>query len=211
VEKHWYWQADPAVSRASALRKTFLLLFRFLHQARQCSSCWLNDLIVSTVGQGHHTLISASNYIASYKLITQEELGIRTLLQPFWCLIHYQWNIPLEWNIWITKTFGFQGPNVRVLFYLAVLGFELRASHLLGSITWATLPALFVGIIFEIGSHFIPELSWAIIILFVLPLHSWDDRWVPPHPAIDWDGVSQTSFAWAGFNYDPPDCYLPSS
>jgi hypothetical protein len=35
--------------------------------------------------------------------------------------------------------------------------------------TWATLPALFVLIIFEIGSHFIPRLDWTTVNLFVLP------------------------------------------
>jgi hypothetical protein len=52
----------------------------------------------------------------------------------------------------------------------AVLGIEL-ALCLLGrrSTTWASLPALFVLVIFEIGSHFIPRLAWTVILLFVLP------------------------------------------
>jgi hypothetical protein len=40
-------------------------------------------------------------------------------------------------------------------FFFAILGFELMASHLLDSHStpWATLPALFVLDIFEIGSQ----------------------------------------------------------
>jgi hypothetical protein len=34
---------------------------------------------------------------------------------------------------------------------------------------WAILPALFVWVVFEIGSHFVPRLSWTVILLFVLP------------------------------------------
>ena len=48
-----------------------------------CASCWLNDQIVSTVGQDHQTLISAFKYIISHKQITRDELGIRTLLRQF--------------------------------------------------------------------------------------------------------------------------------
>jgi hypothetical protein len=58
------------------------------------------------------------------------------------------------------------------LFCFAVLlGFELRASWLLGrcSTTWATPPAVFMLITFEMWSHFIPGPAWTAIFLFMLP------------------------------------------
>jgi hypothetical protein len=57
------------------------------------------------------------------------------------------------------------GNNTLFLFYfLVVLGFELRALHLLGS--------------------FMPRPPWNTILLFMLLIpHSWDDRPAPQHPA----------------------------
>jgi hypothetical protein len=51
-------------------------------------------------------------------------------------------------------------------FFLVLLGVELRASCLL---SWVTLPALFVLVIFEIGSCFMLRPDWTMIFLFVLP------------------------------------------
>jgi hypothetical protein len=71
-----------------------------------------------------------------------------------------------------------------------VLGFELRASSLLGRcyISWATLPALFVLVIFEIRCHFMLRLTWiwGAIFLFVLAcITGWQVH--ATIPAIGWD------------------------
>jgi hypothetical protein len=53
-------------------------------------------------------------------------------------------------------------------------------------------PALYAMVIFERGSHFI---TWAGLDHnppIYVSLSSWDHRHVPLHPAVGWDGVSQT-------------------
>jgi hypothetical protein len=59
-----------------------------------------------------------------------------------------------------------------------------------GSTTWVTLAALFVLVIFEIGSHIY---AWVSLDcnppVCALPC-SWDDRHVPLRPTIGWDGIS---------------------
>jgi hypothetical protein len=79
-------------------------------------------------------------------------------------------------------------------FFFVVLGFELGASHLLGrcSTAWASLPTLFAMVNLEMGSHFLPRLAWTVVLLFWASCHSWDDRRLPPHPALFcWDRVSK--------------------
>jgi hypothetical protein len=51
--------------------------------------------------------------------------------------------------------------------FLVVLGFELRASYLLGwfSTASATPSAPFAQVILELVSHFLPRLAWAVILL----------------------------------------------
>lgn len=78
------------------LRKTFLPLSRFLRQAKQCSSCWLNEQIVSTANQDHQTLVLAFNCILSLEKMTWDDLGTRILLRQFWCLLYW---VPLEHEI----------------------------------------------------------------------------------------------------------------
>jgi hypothetical protein len=56
-------------------------------------------------------------------------------------------------------------------FFLVIMGFELMSSCLLGknSTTRTMPPALFLLVIFQIGSHCKPRLVWTTILLFVLP------------------------------------------
>jgi hypothetical protein len=70
-------------------------------------------------------------------------------------------------------------------FSLLVLGIELRTLHLLGRhcTTSGTLPALFVLVIFEIGSQFMPWFAWTMIFLFVCPQVAGKDN-APPCLAI---------------------------
>jgi hypothetical protein len=51
----------------------------------------------------------------------------------------------------------------------AVLGVELRASHMLGRCS-TTPPALFALGAFQIGSHFMLRLTWIGIFLFSYPM-----------------------------------------
>jgi hypothetical protein len=46
----------------------------------------------------------------------------------------------------------------------------------------------------ERGSHFLSRPVWTMILLFYTSLCIWDNRSIPPHPAVGWDGVSQTLF-----------------
>jgi hypothetical protein len=64
------------------------------------------------------------------------------------------------------------------VFVLVVLGFELRASHLLSrcSVIWAAPPILSSQVILEIGSHFLPKLAWNTVLLFYTSCWTWDDR-----------------------------------
>jgi hypothetical protein len=75
-----------------------------------------------------------------------------------------------------------------------LLGFELRASHLVGShsTTWAMLPPLFSLVIFDIGSHFLPRLNWNRDPPCLSLPHSWANSHVSPHPDIGWDGILWT-------------------
>jgi hypothetical protein len=55
--------------------------------------------------------------------------------------------------------------------FFAVLGFELRASHLFGrrSTTRAVPLALSILVVWGIRFHFMPRCAWTVIFLFVLP------------------------------------------
>jgi hypothetical protein len=62
--------------------------------------------------------------------------------------------------------------------YLMVLGLELKALCLLStcSAAWAMPLALFTLVILEIGSWFLPRLTWiSIFLLFKTSLQCWDD------------------------------------
>jgi hypothetical protein len=59
---------------------------------------------------------------------------------------------------------------------LAVLGFEFRASHLLG---WPSI----VLVIWRWVLIFLPRMAWSTILPFYTSCCGWDDWWVPPHPA----------------------------
>jgi hypothetical protein len=56
---------------------------------------------------------------------------------------------------------GRKKPHSHNLFFFAVLGFELKASHLLGrcSITWSTHPRLFALVFFQIMSCFYTQMA----------------------------------------------------
>jgi hypothetical protein len=85
--------------------------------------------------------------------------------------------------------------NLFYLFIFMVLGFKLRASHLLGkhSTTSATPLAFFVLVTLERGSHFMPR-SACTVILFYASNCSWDDRHLPPHPPFSIEMESQELF-----------------
>jgi hypothetical protein len=57
-------------------------------------------------------------------------------------------------------------------FWVVVVGFELRDSHLLDkcSTTWATHPAIFSVVLLDIGSHSSVRPSWTIILSILLIL-----------------------------------------
>jgi hypothetical protein len=69
--------------------------------------------------------------------------------------------------------------------FLVILGFELRALHLLGrySTSWLMPPVLLFLVIFEMESCFLPKQVWTTVLLFYTFCHSWDDRYVTPCPA----------------------------
>jgi hypothetical protein len=67
-------------------------------------------------------------------------------------------------TFWVSTA---QSQIILFFFFLMILGFELRASCLLGK-HYATPPALCVLVIFEIGFHFMPRLAWTAIFLSVL-------------------------------------------
>jgi hypothetical protein len=56
--------------------------------------------------------------------------------------------------------------RVYFFWFLVVLQFELRASHLLGrcSTVWPMPPALSALVILKIGSHFLSKLTWTVIL-----------------------------------------------
>jgi hypothetical protein len=72
------------------------------------------------------------------------------------------------------------------MYFLTVLGFELRASNLLDrtSNTQATLPSFFTLVILEIRSYFLPRLAWTMTLLFYTSYLHWDDRHIPLCPAL---------------------------
>jgi hypothetical protein len=100
-----------------------------------------------------------------------------------------------------------------VIYFFAVLEFELRAQHLLGrhSTTWSTPPALFAPFMSEIGSHFMPGLAWTTVLLFMLPgLLGWQ-AWpaTPSFYLLRWGLVNFSPGLIV--NYDPLDCHLSGS
>jgi hypothetical protein len=96
------------------------------------------------------------------------------------CLVCSYFSISLWYNI---RLFIGDFSSFCSVFYLAVLGFTLMASHLLGrcSTAWAMTPVLFSLIVFEIGSHFLPGLAWISIFLFRLPtVAGWQECAITP-------------------------------
>jgi hypothetical protein len=89
---------------------------------------------------------------------------------------------------------------------------ELNSGHLLGrySTSWATSSALFVLVVFGIGSC---SPGWSgPQISYVCFLCSWDDdRHVPPCPAIGWDGGLANFLPELVLNCDPPNFHLWNS
>jgi hypothetical protein len=69
-----------------------------------------------------------------------------------------------------------------LLFFLVLLGFELKPH----------LQHIFLCLFLETGFHFMPRPTWTGILLFYTSCSSWNDRCVPPHPVIGWDGGSLT-------------------
>jgi hypothetical protein len=92
-----------------------------------------------------------------------------------------------------------------------VLGFEIRTLHLLGKCSRAMHLTLFVLVIFEMGSRFMPRLLWTAELLFVF-------LWIVgvtaalclTQPLVEM-GVSQTFLTQLVLKYNPPNCHLPSS
>jgi hypothetical protein len=54
-------------------------------------------------------------------------------------------------------------------------------------------PALFALVMFKVGSHFLHKQAWTMNILFYTSHCSWNDRHMPPHSAVGWNGVSRSS------------------
>jgi hypothetical protein len=66
--------------------------------------------------------------------------------------------------------------------FLAVLGFELRVSHLHSRCftTWGMSPVLFSLVIFQIRSHtFAWGWPWTVILFYLHFPRNWSDRWMP--------------------------------
>jgi hypothetical protein len=71
--------------------------------------------------------------------------------------------------------------------------------------------AIFAVLILEIGSHFLPRLSWTAVLLCYISHCSWDDRCMSPCPPFFcWDGVQTFFFVWLIWNSNPQDLSLPS-
>jgi hypothetical protein len=73
---------------------------------------------------------------------------------------------------------------------LAVLGFELKASHFLGrcSTTWVMSAAYFCSGYSQTGFHFLPRLARTTILLFYISYPREDGRYATM-PPIGWEGV----------------------
>jgi hypothetical protein len=69
---------------------------------------------------------------------------------------------------------------------------------------------LFVLVIFEIGSCFLPELAWTVNFLHLCFPCSWDDRHAPLCPAIGWDGASNF-LPGLTLDLNPPHLHLQGS
>jgi hypothetical protein len=66
-------------------------------------------------------------------------------------------------------------------------------------------------VILEIGSCFLPKLAWTTILLFYASYCRWDDRQVPPCPAVFcWFGILQTFLSRLAWNCYPPNLSFQS-
>jgi hypothetical protein len=84
-------------------------------------------------------------------------------------------------------------------FSFAVLGFEFRTLLLLGSYStiWATPTALFMLVIFELGSHFTSRPAWTAVLLLVLPhITGMTDMHHCNQPLVEMGSCE--CFAWSG-------------
>jgi hypothetical protein len=77
-------------------------------------------------------------------------------------------------------------------FFFCYLGFVLKGFAFSRQELYplATLPAFFVPVILDIGSHFLPRTAWNVILLFHTSHYSWDERHRPIFFLLGW--VSQT-------------------
>jgi hypothetical protein len=78
-----------------------------------------------------------------------------------------------------------------LIYFLMVMGFELRDLHLWH--TWAMLPSCFAVVISEKGLALCPSCPrLRSSCLFYNSCHYWDDRCLRPCPGVGWDGISWT-------------------
>jgi hypothetical protein len=62
-----------------------------------------------------------------------------------------------------------------------------------------------------VSQTFLPELTWNFSLPDLRLPHSWDNRHIPPCPAIGWNGVSWSFFPGLFLSHNPPFISLPSS
>jgi hypothetical protein len=99
--------------------------------------------------------------------------------------------------------------SLPLFFFLVVLGFELQALCFLGrrATIWATSPDLFTPLFLELGSHFLPRLTWTMIILFYLyNIAGWQVCTIMPRLLVEMG--TRELFAWLAVNHNPPDLSL---
>jgi hypothetical protein len=95
--------------------------------------------------------------------------------------------------------------KMAIIFPSVVLGFELRASHLLSqpSTASATFPALYALIILELGFCFLPRLTWTVTLLFYTSHCSWNDSHAPSHPGFSFEVGSWNFLPRLAWSHDP--------
>jgi hypothetical protein len=94
-------------------------------------------------------------------------------------------------------------------FFFGGTGVWTWASCLLGRGSTVQAMSFFALVILEIGYGFLPRPAWTPILLYA-SRHCWDDRCVPPHPAIGWDRGLVNYLLRLTSNFDPPHLTLPS-
>jgi hypothetical protein len=144
------------------------------HLLTFCYICCLLSSLFSSLFVGPFEI----NLYMSWHFINKYPQYLRklTLIQQYHQK-HSCFNFPFSQTYFITLCYIL--CVIWFILFLAGLGFELKALHLLGRhyTFWAMPPALFALVIFLIER---PRSSY---------LHfpcSWDDRYTPPHPAFHW-------------------------